>query len=67
MDRLTAVRFKDMIELLYPDNNTIAVLPHSNGKEEIIIKGIYKTIREKIDENCQFTKQTVKLNYGECR
>ena len=67
MTTLTAIRFKDMIELLYPNNDIIAVLPYSNGKEEIIIKGIYKTIREETDENCQFTEEAVEIYYLEYR
>ncbi len=67
MATLTVIRFKDMIELLYPNNDIIAVLPYSNGREEIIIKGIYKTIRKEIDKNCQFAEEVVEIYYQECR
>ena len=67
MTTLTTIRFKDMVELSYPNNNTIAILPYSNGKEEIIIKGIYEIIRKEMDKNCQFNEQVVQMNYSECR
>lgn len=67
MTTLTAIRFKDMVELSYPNNNVFAILPYSKGKEEIIIKGIYKTIKKEVDKNCQFNEEVVKLYYHECR
>lgn len=45
LNLFSVLRFKDVIEINYPNINILAVLPY-NGKEEIIIKKIYKTIKD---------------------
>ncbi len=67
MATLTAIKFNDTIELLYPNNNPLAILPYNNGKEEVIIKGIYETIKKKRDKNCQFNEEVIEYNYHECK
>ena len=66
LNLFSVLRFKDVIEINYPNINILAVLPY-NGKEEIIIKKIYKTIKKEIDKNCHFNEEVIKFYYSECR
>ncbi len=66
LNLFSVLRFNDMIEINYPNNDVLAVLP-CNGKEKFAIKTLYKEVLKKENSYCKYNEEIIKMEYGDCR